>query len=128
VEVNDGWQAIGYMKCVVESIARVTLEINGTPGAPEKFESNVKTAHELLRSQPGRELAHEDPFGTMATQASKMAIALARARNEYGSGHGKPRVPQLAQEMVVLALDGGLLWSRWALRRLGFFVEGRPEP
>lgn len=28
--------------------------------------------------------------------------------------------------MVALALDGGLLWSRWALRRVGYFSEGRP--
>lgn len=27
-----------------------------------------------------------------------------------------------------MALDGGLLWARWALRRLGYFSEGRPTP
>ncbi|MDT2006667.1 hypothetical protein FXW78_22430 [Rhodococcus opacus] len=30
--------------------------------------------------------------------------------------------------MVALALDGGLLWARWALRRVGYFAIGRPEP
>lgn len=29
--------------------------------------------------------------------------------------------------MITLALDGGLLWARWALRRLGYFSEGRPN-
>ncbi|WP_141549974.1 hypothetical protein, partial [Nocardia farcinica] len=27
-----------------------------------------------------------------------------------------------------MALDGGLMWARWALRRVGYFTEGRPTP
>lgn len=29
--------------------------------------------------------------------------------------------------MLDLALDGSLLWARWALRRVGYFNQGRPE-
>lgn len=47
-------------------------------------------------------------------------------RNEYGGGHGRAHTPDLSDEMVALSLDGGLLWSRWALRRVGYFAKGRP--
>lgn len=48
-------------------------------------------------------------------------------RNEYGTGHGRAHQPNIRDEMVDLALDGGLTWVRWALRRLGYFSEGRPD-
>jgi hypothetical protein len=124
---QDGSQALSDIKCVVEGIARVVLEIGGAPAAPsEAFQTVVGRAHTQLKDQPGHELANESVFGDLATQASKIARQLAAIRNEFGGGHGRARIPKLSDEMVVLALDGGLLWSRWALRRLGYFSEGRP--
>lgn len=127
LQAGDGGQAIGDIKCVVESIARIVHEIDGAPaGSNDAFQTVVNGANKLLKNQPGDELADRTPFGDMATQAGKIALNLATIRNEYGGGHGRPRTPDLRDEMVLLALDGGLLWSKWALRRLGYFAEGRP--
>ncbi|SEP53357.1 Abortive infection C-terminus [Amycolatopsis saalfeldensis] len=124
---DDGSQALSDIKCLVESISRVVLEIDGTPAAPNTgFETIVAQAHTLLTGQPGHQLANQSPFGQVATQASKIAKNLGNIRNEFGGGHGRARTPDLRDEMVALALDGGLLWTRWALRRLGYFSEGRP--
>jgi hypothetical protein len=127
LDAGDGSQALSDIKCLVESIARVTLEIDGTPAAPKAgFEDVLNRAHHLLTGQPGYELANQSTFGQLATQASKISGNLGKIRNEFGGGHGRARTPDLRDEMVALALDGGLLWSRWALRRLGYFTEGRP--
>ena len=125
---GDLVQAIGGVKCLVEAVAKVALDINGTPADPSaSFDATVNKAHTLLAQQPGHELAHESEFGRMATQASKIARNLGNIRNEFGGGHGRARQPRVKDEMVDMALDGGLLWVRWALRRLGLFSEGRPE-
>lgn len=125
---GDMVQTIGDVKCLVEAVAKVTLDINGTPADPSaSFDTTVNKAHTLLAQQPGHELAHESEFGRMATQASKIARNLGNIRNEFGGGHGRARQPRVKDEMVDMALDGGLLWVRWALRRLGLFSEGRPD-
>lgn len=125
---GDLVQTIGDVKCLVEAVAKVTLDINGTPADPNaSFDTTVNKAHTLLAQQPGHELAHESEFGKMATQASKIARNLGNIRNEFGGGHGRARQPRVKDEMVDMALDGGLLWVRWALRRLGLFSEGRPD-
>lgn len=124
---EDGSQALSDIKCLVESVSRVVLEIDGTPAASgDSFDKVVGQAHTLLAGQPGHELANQSVFGQLATQASKIARNLGNMRNEFGGGHGRARTPEIRDEMVALALDGGLLWTRWALRRLGYFSEGRP--
>ncbi|MDN5745283.1 MAG: abortive infection family protein [Nocardioidaceae bacterium] len=99
-------------------------------GDPEKSEADLKGvvsgAHNLLAAQPGRDLTQGGDFARMASQASKMAQNLGAIRNEFGGGHGRGRTPRIRDEMVDLALDGGLTWARWAVRRLGLFSEGRP--
>lgn len=128
LQSSDGSQALADMKCLVESIARIVLDVNGTPADPNgSFSSIVGQANSTLKGQPGDELANQTVFGNMATQAGKIAQNLGEIRNQFGGGHGRARIPVLADEMVRLALDGGLLWARWALRRLGFFTEGRPD-
>ncbi|MBA0127301.1 abortive infection family protein [Haloechinothrix sp. YIM 98757] len=128
LEADDAWQALSDLKCMVESIARIVLEIEGTPATPNaSFDGIVKRAHELLARQPGHELAYDTPFGNIATQSNKIVLNLATIRNTYGGGHGRARTPILKDEMVTLAFDGALLWSRWALRRLGYFSLGRPN-
>ena len=128
LEAKDGAQALSDLKCLVECIARIVFEINGDPAASNmSYASTVKAAHKLLAGQPGHELANQHVFGQIAEQASKIAVQLGNVRNEYGGGHGRPRVPDLTDEMVALSLDGGLLWARWALRRVGFFAIGRPK-
>lgn len=124
----DDVQAIGDAKCVVEATAKVVWDINGTPAdSNESFPKVVARAHELLRAQPGHELAHLSAYGALATQAAKMAGNLAEIRNAIGGGHGRARQPYVRAEEVDLALDGALTWVRWALRRLDLFAEGRPD-
>lgn len=128
LEAGDDPQAIGYLKCLVEAVAKVVLDINGTPASGnEMFETIVSRAHELLATQPGRELADQTPFRNLATQARKMAVSMGTIRNNFGAGHGRARQPEMRSEMLDLAIDGSLLWVRWALRRLGYFAQGRPE-
>lgn len=128
LQSSDGSQVLADIKCVVESIARIVLDVNGTPADPNaNFGSIVAQANSTLKGQPGDELANQTVFGNMATQAGKIAQNLGDIRNQFGGGHGRARTPVLTDEMVRLALDGGLLWARWALRRLGYFTEGRPD-
>ncbi|PFW98499.1 hypothetical protein CJ469_06181 [Nocardia farcinica] len=127
LEAKDASQALGDMKCLVESIAKIVLDIDGTPAAAtDDFQKVVGDAHKRLANQPGHELVNTSPFGDMATQASKVVRNLAEIRNNYGGGHGRFTVPDLDDEMLHMALDGGLMWVRWALRRIGYFTIGRP--
>lgn len=129
LDADDGAQAIADLKCLVECIAKIVLELDGNPATSNAaFDGTVKQAHALLAGQPGHQLANKSAFGQMATQASKIAQNLGGIRNEYGGGHGRARVPALEDEMVALSLDGSLLWARWALRRIGYFAIGRPGP
>lgn len=125
---DDDVQVIGDAKCLVEATAKVAWDINGTPAdSNESFPKVVARAHELLRNQPGHELAHQSTYAALAMQASKMAGNLAEIRNAIGGGHGRARRPFVRAEEVDLALDGALTWVRWALRRLDLFAEGRPD-
>lgn len=128
IDAGDAAQALTDIKCLVESIARIALDIDGTPADPNaSFDTVVNKAHLLLAGQPGHELANDSPFSGLASQASKIARNLGAIRNEYGAGHGRARTPGFADEMLTLALDGGMLWARWALRRVGYFAMGRPS-
>jgi len=128
VEDRDDAQAIGQLKCLIEAIAKVVHDLNGQPVASKSsFDTIVNSAHNLLARQKGRELAHESPFGDVATQARKIAVNLSQIRNSYGGGHGRARQPELRDEMLDLSMDGALMWTRWALRRIGHFAYGRPE-
>lgn len=128
VEENDDSAIIGQAKSLVESIARIAKEIAGEPAeANASFEAVVKRAHSLLQAQPGHDLTDKPVFSRLASNAVKMAASLGNIRNEFGTGHGRSRPPEIVAEMVELALDGAMLWSRWALRRLGLFAFGRPN-
>lgn len=128
LDADDDAQAIGYLKCAVEAVAKVVLDINGTPAdGAAAYPTTIKQAHQLLIGLAGPELAGGGPFAVLATQAQKMAGTLGEVRNSYGGGHGRARQPELTPEMLSLARDGGLLWLRWAMRRLGTFALGRPE-
>lgn len=128
LSTGDGVQALGDAKCLVEATAKVAWDMNGTPAdSKESFSKVVSRAHELLRNQPGSQLARQSAYGNLALQASKMAGNLAEIRNAIGGGHGRARKPEVRVEEVDLALDGALTWVRWALRRLDLFAAGRPD-
>lgn len=126
---DDSPAIIGALKSLVESVARVVKDIAGDPADSDApFEGTVSSAHNWLHRQPGLDLATDPPFGTMASQAKKMAANLGAVRNEFGTGHGRARPPAVMDEMVELSMEGALIWVRWALRRLGPFTSGRPGP
>lgn len=116
------------LKCLVESVARITLDIAGEQKPVNaSFEQTVNAAHKLLERQPGRGLADGAEFEKIAKQAFHMAQALGPLRNGFGGGHGRAYRPTISEETVLLAIDGAFTWLRWAVRRVGFFSEGRPE-
>jgi hypothetical protein len=127
IERGDGQQIIGATKDLIESIARAVKELNGEPAARgDSFEKLVEGAHELLRSQPGPGLDRSSDAGQLANWATKMAKKLGTIRNEHGTGHGRAAVPDTTVDTITLSVDAGLMWARWALRRLGLFCVGRP--
>lgn len=91
---DDGSQALSDIKCLVESISRIVMEIDGTPAAPNTaFDAVVTQAHTLLTGQPGHELANQSTFGQLATQARKIARNLGNIRTNSAAGtavHGHP--------------------------------------
>lgn len=126
---GDSESILGALKSLVESVARVAKDIAGEPADNNAdFTKTLTRAHDLLCNQRGYELANEAPFSTVASQARKIAGTLGVIRNEFGTGHGRARPPKVLDEMVALSLDGGMMWTRWALRRLGPFAFGRPGP
>jgi hypothetical protein len=74
------------------------------------------------------DLADNRPFALMASQAKEMAANLGNVRNEFGTGHGRARVPLIKDEMVYLSAEGTYIWVEWAIRRLDPFTAGRPGP
>lgn len=127
LEAGDDSQVLSDLKCLLEAVARIALDIAGEPArASESLDRTAKRAHDLLAEQPGNSLVRGGDFAKMASQACRIARNMGSIRNQYGGGHGRSRSPQLRDEMVDLALDGSLTWARWAVRRLGLFSEGRP--
>jgi len=129
IEVEDKAAIIGSLKSLAESVARVVLDLAGEPAESNaNFDGTITRAHNLLCAQPGQDLANDPPFSTMTSQARKMTANLGIIRNEFGTGHGRARSPRVLGEMVLLSIDGAMVWVRWALRRLGPFISGRPGP
>ena len=128
IERGDVGQVLGVLKDLVESIARTTKELNGEPAAQsDAFEKIVERAYELLRTQPGPGLERQSDAAQLANSATKMAKKLGQIRNQHGTGHGRAALPSTTEDAMTLSVDAGLMWSRWALRRLGLFCIGRPS-
>lgn len=126
-EREDLSDVVGQMKAMVECIARITYELSGEPASVNsKFEGLVGGAHERLKRQPGSDLSTQPAVGEMADGAKKLAVKLAALRNDIGTGHGRAQLPELHEDAVAIAVDAGMLWSRWALSRLNSYAYGRP--
>ncbi|MFG1609548.1 abortive infection family protein [Actinoplanes sp. NPDC049265] len=119
--------AIGTAKELVESTARVVLSARGdTVASNEELPSVLNRAHIALVRQPGQGLASDPTIRNIAQGAKTIAAQLPEIRNRYGTGHGRAASPEIAEELAFVAVDGAVLWSRWALRRLGVFILGSP--
>lgn len=120
----DPGAAVGAAKDLVECIARAVCEERGETSPGHEYERHVNAAHKALRSQPGPGLDPGEGLGKLINGLQRTAVSLATLRNEYGSGHGRPYLPDVAEETLEAAVGGALLWCRWALRRLGYLQHG----
>lgn len=129
LEVSDHPLALGVAKEMVETIAKIVLATRGeVAGTQMDFDKCVTAAHKVLVRLPGQHLSNEPVLKQLVQSAKGIATQLAPVRNAYGTGHGRAEQPDIPEEMLHLCLDGALLWSRWALRRLGVLTLGMPQP
>lgn len=87
----------------------------------------LSSAHAALDRQPGKGLAADARIRNIAQGAKTVASQLPELRNKWGTGHGRAVAPEVADELALVAVDGVLLWVRWALRRLHHLIKGRPD-
>jgi hypothetical protein len=118
---------IGSAKDLIETIAKIILELSGDV-APSNAElpGLLTKAHVALDRQPGHGAAAEVPIRNIAQGAKSIASQLPELRNRFGTGHGRVLPPEIDEELAPLCVDAAMLWSRWALRRLGYLLAGRP--
>ncbi|WP_339156684.1 abortive infection family protein [Actinomadura luteofluorescens] len=129
LEAVDHPLALGVAKEMVETIAKIVLATRGeVAGTQMDYDKCVTAAHKALVRLPGQHLSNEPVLKQLVQSAKGIATQLAPVRNAYGTGHGRAEQPDIPEEMLHLCLDGALLWSRWALRRLGVLTLGMPEP
>ncbi|WP_157855788.1 abortive infection family protein [Streptomyces aureocirculatus] len=125
VRANDRPLAIGSAKDLVEATARVVLDSRGQPaGSNEEYDKVLNLAHRAIEYQPGPGLSPDAAVRQAANSAKKLAAQLRELRNSYGTGHGRSTLPLIEDEVIETCVDGALLWTRWALRRLQFLIIG----
>lgn len=129
LETGDRPLCIGTAKELVEAIAKIVMSTRGqATGALIDFDKCVIQAHKALERLPDPDLSDDQKLRQLVQSAKGIATQLGAIRNAYGTGHGRSEQPAVTEEMVHLCLDGALLWSRWALRRLGVLTLSMPEP
>lgn len=129
VHNNDRPLIVGSAKDLVEATARVVLSVRGQPaGSNEDYDKVLGDAHRAIERQPGPGVAVDAPVRQAATCARKLAVQLRELRNTYGTGHGRPSLPVVEDEVLETCVDGALLWTRWALRRLQLLIIGDLQP
>jgi hypothetical protein len=127
-EIQDLPEVVGKAKELVETVAKVTVAATeGTVADSTDFAPTVKAAQKSLKRQPGNDLAQDQDLRAMAQAAQTIATSLAPIRNTHGTGHGRARNPEVVEEMASLSLESALMWSRWALRRLGHLLADYPN-
>jgi hypothetical protein len=94
--------------------------------ASKDFPALIESAHAVLKRQPGEHLSDDPDLRNLIQSAMKIVKSVGVIRNNYGSGHGRPREPVVEQEMVDLVVPATMLWARWALRRLAPLILGQP--
>lgn len=124
---NDLGQMVGSAKDLVETVAKIVLDAQGeTVASDTKLPQVLTRAHEVLGRRPGRGPAADPPVRDLAQGAKTIVAQLPDLRNRFGTGHGRILTPEVDEEIAFLCLDAAVLWSNWALRRLGHLLAGRP--
>lgn len=124
---SDRSLVLGRSKELAESIARIVVQERGhvAPAAME-YPKLINQAHKALHRQPGPDLSQDPELKALMQSAKTIVTQIGNIRNSFGSGHGRAREPQVESEMVEVAVDVTLLWSRWALQRLAPLILGQP--
>lgn len=118
---------LGQAKELAESVARVVITERGDVApASMDFCDAIENAHRVLERQPGPDLSQDPELRAVVQGAKKIVRSLREIRNSFGSGHGRAREPVVELEMVDVAVAAAMLWTRWALRRLGPLILGQP--
>ncbi len=126
--MKDHSEVVGKAKEFVETVAKVTVAAaDRTLADNADFAGTVKAAHQSLKRQPGVDLSHDEALRAITQAIQTMATNLAPLRNNYGTGHGRAREPDVTVEMVSVTAEAALVWSRWALRRLGHLLADYPN-
>lgn len=127
-DLRDLPEVIGKAKELVETVAKVVVaSVEGAVTDASDFAPTVKAAHRSLKRQPGPDLAHDEQVRAIAQGVQTVATSIGDLRNRYGTGHGRARIPVVADEMATLCLESALMWTRWALRRLGHLLADYPN-
>lgn len=128
-EAGDQSLTIGSAKELVECVAKLVVAARGgTSATSADFGTLLTEAHRALDRQPGRGLAEDEPARSLAQGAKQLVSSLGHVRNAVGTGHGRVTEPDVADEVLELAVPAALLWCRWALRRLDHLLVGAIEP
>ena len=113
---------------LVETVAKVVSTAAGEPaGDAANFAPLVKRAQQALSRQPGADLSQDQNIRAISQAAQTLATSIGPIRNSHGTGHGRDRVPDVVDEMATITVEATLLWSRWALRRLGHLMADYPN-
>lgn len=129
VASNDRPLIVGSAKELVEATARVVLEARGRPASSgEEYDKVLGDAHRAIEHQVGPGVAADAAVRQAANFARKLAGVLRELRNTYGTGHGRSALPTVEDEVLETCVDGALLWTRWALRRLQMLLIGALQP
>lgn len=120
---------VGSAKELVEATARVVLQVRGRPaGSGDEYGKVLSAAQKVIEYQPGPGIALDSAVRQAADAAKKLAGTLRELRNAYGTGHGRSSLQSVEDEVLETCVDGALLWTRWALRRLQFLLVGALQP
>ncbi len=123
---RDWAQGVGSAKELVESVARIALEVRGVPVSnAAKFPGLIHEAHGVLERPDADEFASDLPTKTIIKQAKAAVTQLAELRQAVGTGHGSATRRATLEEHVDVSMDAAVLWCRWAIRRLAAVVDGR---
>ncbi|GAA1955219.1 hypothetical protein GCM10009798_13060 [Nocardioides panacihumi] len=127
-QLDDGSDVIGRAKDLIETVAKVVLmAVDGTADDKMDLQPLLKKAQAALKFQPGPGLSHDEGVRAVAQAVQTMATQLGPIRNSYGTGHGRATNPDVGEELPALTLEAGLMWTRWALRRLGHVLADYPN-
>ncbi|WP_159107580.1 abortive infection family protein [Streptomyces rubrogriseus] len=129
IAANDRPLVVGSAKELVECVARVVLVSHGrVTGDKDEYDKVLGQAHAVVEHAAEYGLPSNDPLRQIPNAAKKMASQLRELRNRFGTGHGRPVVHEITDEVVEASVHAALVWVRWALARLQAVLLGAIEP